>query len=492
MKRLLIISLTIVMCLNVTSCNDFLDEELPGDLAPETLLSDQGGVESVLYSAYLKYRFQYGFHAAVMENYEYPCDILFQTGGGMNINFQLMSNFNWSSTQSTANGSIWNTRYSSIRDVNIVIDNIDVLTDEVVKTILLAEARFIRAVNYYYLYDAFGPVPIRTSSSDDPNLTRPTDADFLSFLEQEFIGSAADLPNPGDEIEYGRATNGAALGYLIRLYMLTKQWQNAADAAQQVMNLGYYELFPSYRDLFKVENEPDKNSANREMIIVATNTTIHPFGNKISAPAQPPGFASTPEIPEFTASGIANWAAQFRLYDSFVDSFEPDDTRKSLIFSTYMNGAGNMVDLTTTPDNRRTLKFFDNGAVVASHGNDFPMLRYADILLMRAEALNELSGPIAEAVDLVNQVRTRAGLANLDAASFTQESLRDHILDERGWEFYYEGLRRTDLIRHGKFIEKAQARGVTNAADFHVLFPIPQAEIDANINMTQEDQNPGY
>ena len=123
MKKLLIISITIAMCLTNTSCNDFLVEELPGDLAPETLLSDQGGVESVLYSAYLKYRFQYGFHAAVMENYEYPCDILFQTGGGMNINFQLMSNFNWSSTQSTSNGSIWNTRYSSIRDVNIVIDN---------------------------------------------------------------------------------------------------------------------------------------------------------------------------------------------------------------------------------------------------------------------------------------------------------------------------------------------------------------------------------
>src|SRR5207249_165489 len=119
---------------------------------------------------------------------------------------------------------------------------------------------------------------------------------------------------------------------------------------------------------------------------------------------------------------------------------------------------------------------------------DVPVLRYADILLSRAEALNELNGPTQEALDLINLVRTRAGIANLTLANATSKDvLRDLILRERGWEFYSEGKRREDLLRHNKFISLAQARGLTNASNKHKLFPIPQAEIDANKACVQND-----
>jgi hypothetical protein len=148
------------------------------------------------------------------------------------------------------------------------------------------------------------------------------------------------------------------------------------------------------------------------------------------------------------------------------------------------------VNLLSTPDNVRSLKYWDNATVGNHSGNDVPVIRYADILLTRAEALNELNGPTQEALDLINLVRTRAGIGNLTLDVATSKNiLRDMILRERGWEFYSEGLRREDLLRHNKFISLAVARGVATASDKHKLFPIPQTEIDANPLC---EQNPGY
>jgi hypothetical protein len=131
----------------------------------------------------------------------------------------------------------------------------------------------------------------------------------------------------------------------------------------------------------------------------------------------------------------------------------------------------------------------DPNAQGSQHGNDFPFIRYAEILLSRAEALNELNGSNQESIDLVNLIRNRAGLGDVTLASFgTKENLRDHIMDERRWEFWYEGKRRTDLLRTGKYIQSARDRGAS-ADDKHKVFPIPQTEIDANKLLKQ---NPGF
>src|SRR5690606_1402850 len=108
-------------------------------------------------------------------------------------------------------------------------------------------------------------------------------------------------------------------------------------------------------------------------------------------------------------------------------------------------------------------------------------------LLSRAEALNELNGPNEESVDLLNEIRLRANVPLKVVGDFSsKESFRDFILDERGKEFFTEGLRREDLIRHGKFISSARSRGY-QARDHHVLFPIPQQQRDANITLEQND-----
>lgn len=463
-----------------------MKENPPGELAPENFLTTQEGIEALLFDAYRTYQFVYEYHGQISAITEYPCDILYQTGGGMNQDFILLSQFQWTASSGTINTTRWNLKYQSTRDANLIIDNIDNFeASETLKKQLLAEARYIRAVNYIYMYDAFGPVPLRKSSLDQPDLPRATEEEMKEFIETELEAVVADLPAPGAGV-YGRANKGMALAFLTRFHMTVKNWQKAADAAKRVMDLGYYGLFPDYRSLFNVENEPDKNPANREMIAVAVATNVDPYGNKVMACSMPPNFHHSDKLPEFKAEGLANWAAQFRLYDNFVNSFDQaNDKRFSLIIENYVNAAGATVNLKSQSNNRRTLKFFDNKANGASHGNDFPLIRYADVLLMRAEALNELNGPDSENIGLINLVRTRAGLPDLSDANFTKESLRDHILKERAWEFYYEGHRRSDLIRHGKFISFAKARGVAHAADHHNRFPIPQGEMDTNPNMVQ-------
>lgn len=194
------------------------------------------------------------------------------------------------------------------------------------------------------------------------------------------------------------------------------------------------------------------------------------------------------QILEFTfTNAMSNFATQYRLRTAFVNTMAANDSRNILIIKFYVNLSGVTVNLMATADNARSLKYWDNGTIGNNSGNDVPVLRYADILLSRAEALNELNGRSQQALDLINLVRVRSNVPALLPADFsTKESLRDHILKERGWEFISEAHRREDLIRHGKFISSAIARGVSTK-EYHVVFPIPQVEIDANKAVKQND-----
>jgi hypothetical protein len=341
-----------------------------------------------------------------------------------------------------------------------------------------AEARFLRAYAYEMLYKWFGPVPLRTSSDTPTELARATEEEMKTFIENELLAAIPDLPAPGAEEAFGRVNKGAALGILAKFYLNTKQWQKAADASQQIINFNYYQLFPKYENMFRVENE-----GNKEMILVIPCRNEEGFGNWFTAGSLPPNFKSTPQIPDYEwKAGMANFATQYRLRSGFVNSFDlVNDKRATLIVRSYVNNAGATVNLMNTPDNARSLKYWDNNTIGNHSGNDVPVLRYADILLTRAEALNELNGPTQEALDLINLVRQRAGIGVLTLADATSKDvLRGLILRERGWEFYTEGKRREDLLRHGVFISQAKNRGIVTAGEKHVLFPVPQAEIDAN------------
>lgn len=487
MKNILILSMAVGSLIVNSACEKTLDVTPPGEFAPGNVLTTERGIRSVLFSSYAGMQNPTPSRYLI-NNSEVTSDIGFNTGGAENLTLSQLINFTWDASLGTFQVDVWAPTYRAIRDANIVLENIEgVNTSDANKRIYAAEARFLRAWAYELLYKWFGPVPLRTSSDSEPALAKATEEEMKSFIEGELVAAIADLPVPGEEEAFARANKGAAWSLLAKHYLNTRQWQKAADACQSVMSFNYYQLFPRYENMFRVENE-----GNREMILVQPCRNEVNFGNWYSAGSLPAGFRSTSQIPEFLwTPSMANFATQYRMRNWLVLSMDTtNDSRATLLLRHYFNTAGNQINLLNTPDNVRSLKYWDNETVGNHSGNDVPVIRYADILLSRAEALNEISGPGQEALDLINEVRIRAGIDPLVLGDITgKEDLRDKILLERAWEFYSEGLRREDLIRQNKFISSAIARGVTTASEKHLRFPIPQAEIDANPAVIQ---NTGY
>jgi starch-binding outer membrane protein, SusD/RagB family len=480
----------LILAACLMSCSKMLDVNPHSEFTPENVLSSEAGIKSLLFSAYAQQQTQQNSRFVINDS-EMCTDIAFNSGGAENGQLIHIINFTWDPTLGTFEGDMWAPNYRCIRDANGVIENIDrVNTSEVTKKMFLAEARVLRAQAYIILYNFFGPVPLRNSTEQLGDLARASDEEMKNFIESELIAAIPNLPDPGKEESFGRFNKGNATGILAKFYLNTKQWQKAADACKAVIDFNYYSTNQyAFKDLFRVENE---GMSNREMLLVLPCRNEVDFGNWFMAGALPPGFKSTTQLPEYIYQpSMSNFATQYRLRTAFVKSMEENDQRRSLICTSYVNNNNVTVDI-LNGDNARSFKYWDNATIGNNSGNDVPVLRYADILLSRAEALNELSGPTEECFSLINQIRTRAGLNGLTLVTAgTQELFREAIFKERGWEFITEGKRREDLIRQGAFLSSAIARGVPTglATSDKVLFPIPQSEIQANKLCVQ---NNGY
>ena len=488
MNRLLLIIAAFVIFL--PACTDFLDEQVFTEYAPDEFLSSKAGIDAVLSATYRQSRPNY--RETWFSFAGWPTDLQLERGGGYAAPAATFANFQWTPSNGFFRNN-WRQIYAGIRNANSLLDNIDNVTsisaDQIAS--LKAEAIFLRAFNYAVLYDFFGPLPLVKSASElDLEITRASDDETRSFIESEFRAAADNLPLEAELS--GKATKGAALALLSRFYLNTKQWQKCADVCQEVISLGKYELVTPVETLFNVDYE-----GNSELIFVFESNTTQ-LGWNYTPHAYPVGYQT----------GQVNYGAQFQLWRTFVNSFHPDDRRAldydpdngkfGWILKKYVNKGGEVVDLLNDeiiPGIEklypRSFKFTpDPNALAQNHGNDIPIIRYAEVLMSRAEALNELNGPNQESIDLLNMLRDRAGVPQYTLGEFaSKEALRDQILIERGWEFFTEGLRRQDLIRHGKFISSAQERGKSLAQPHHVLYPLPQQELDANPALTQ---NPGY
>ena len=480
----------LALATGLVSCEKLLEVTPNSEFSPGNVLTTEAGIKSLLFSAYAQQQTQQNSRFVINDS-EMCTDMAFNSGGAENGQLLPIIDFTWNTDVLTFQGDMWAPNYRTIRDANGVIENIDnVKISDASKKLFKAEARVLRAHAYATLYNFFGPVPLRISTSQSGDLARATDEEMKSFIEAEITQSVADLPNPGQEEAHGRFNKGNATGILAKFYLNTKQWQKAADAAKTVIDFNYYSTTQhQFKDLFRVENE---GISNKEMMLVLPCKNEVDFGNWFMAGALPPGFKSTPQLPEFVYQPtMSNFATQYRLRTAFVNTIAASDKRRSLICTSYVNN-GNVTVNILNGDNARSFKYWDNTTIGNNSGNDVPLLRYADILLTRAEALNEVSGPLAECFTLINQVRTRAGLPNLTLLETpTKETFRDAIFQERGWEFISEGKRREDLIRQGTFISSATARGISPgvATADKVLFPIPLSEIQANKLCVQ---NKGY
>jgi hypothetical protein len=457
------------------SCGEELLQEDPKGQLSSANIASESTLQAVLYAAYE--HSQNDPFNGWLGHYAWCTDEMWEYGGHLEGKAQPFLSFSWNPLTPRV-GWPWNGYYTGIRDANSVLDYVDELDNENLKNMWKAEARFLRAWCYTDLYSLYGPVPlVKTNDRDEFEIPRASDDEMRSFIEAELRAAAENLPESQDE--FGRATKGSALAVLCKFLLNTRQWEKSAQVAQEIIDMGIYELYPDYAELFMPSSEP-----NRGEFLWLFNKSITASSNASMGCAYPPGYPTNQMI----------WACNYGVYADFYESFYPDDKRKELIIPKYYNtnleDTVNLLEQTEEFGGPRVFKYRDPNGVGVSHGNDIPSVRYADILLSRAEALNRMNGPNQESIDLINEVRDRAGITNLELSQFaSKQALNDTILQERKWEFYFEMKRREDLLRHDKFISSAQARGIGGAEERDVLFPLPQDAMDANPEL---EQNEGY
>lgn len=399
-------------------------------------------------------------------------------------------NLNWIIGEKMAYG-FYEMILPAVTKATYVIERIkECPVDETIKSKYIAELRCLRAYYAADLYMLYGPLPIIVTKnealypSSDYKPERPTKETIINFIETELKECAAELPVV--QPEWGRCTRGAALSKLLKVYLYERKWDKASEITSEIMTLGY-ELQNDYSSIFSVNNE-----RNKEIIFAIPCEPRDQFGLLWFSNALTPDFKSKVGV---NYSAWNGW----RIPWSFYDSFENGDKRKALIYETYENKSGQLVNLRTIGDiGGLAMKYGEDPNNPGQWGgNDYIQFRYADILLCRAEALNETSAvPTQEIIDLLNQVRKRA-FDNYDTSIHklflnqfpTKELMRERILKERSWELWCEGVRREDLLRHGEYLNVARQMGASFVSDKNLLYPLPTWSIIENPNLVN---NPGY
>jgi len=374
---------------------------------------------------------------------------------------------------------------------NVVLQEVSGMEiDENIKNRVLGEAYFLRGLYHFILVRYFGDIPLILEPQAPGDNLRPSRTDRDIVYEQiiEDLTMAMDLlpaKSTYSSSDLGRAAKGAATGLLAKVYLTLGDWDQVVTLTDEVTSLGYT-LNPNYGDNFDVLNKNSQESLFEIQYISDAGEDFWSNENQASWLSTFTG----PRNSDMVAGGWGwNQATQ-----EFIDAYEEDDLRKDVtIFyegCPQFDGQDYDPAYSTTGYNLR--KFLVTKSESATYDNsplNFPVLRYADVLLMKAEALNNLDRT-SEAEAPLNAVRARAGLPAVTGLSQTE--FRDKVLHERRMELAFEGQRWFDMIRidGGQWgLDFLHSIGKLNASEKHLLFPIPLKEIESNPNLSQ---NPGY
>jgi hypothetical protein len=404
------------------------------------------------------------------------------------------------STVNQGNGEIanvWNLYYSALYNTNFTLEKLAASgLDATVKSPIEGQLKFLRAYFYFNLVQYFGDVVLVTSTLQNPNqafdLVRSPQADVWAQVEKDLKEAVTLLPATYPAAQLGRITKGAALGLLGKTQLTLKKYADAVTTLKQVTG---YSLNPVYADNFN----PAKKNGPESIFEVQ-----YQGGNDLGEWSS---FAYTfaPRLSGAAVTGFANTTPGGRNVptNDMIAAYETGDLRKDASLKTSYTLNGTVVPIPYV------IKFTHAHTITGRTDDNWPVLRYADVLLMMAEAINEQSGPTAEAFGYLNQVRTRAGLkevTGLDKAAF-----KAAVLKERRVELAFENHRWFDLKRTMTPAELAafmNAYGAKEKAkptvdrggiafnaqdyvfsDFEYFFPIPAPQILINSKLTQ---NPGY
>ncbi|TWR23901.1 RagB/SusD family nutrient uptake outer membrane protein [Mucilaginibacter achroorhodeus] len=383
-------------------------------------------------------------------------------------------------------GGFWTGQYQTINFANQILTNVPGITmDENLKNRYLAEAKFIRAYAYFRLVRAFGDVPLRITLPKDAseyNLPRTPKDQVWAQIEKDLTEAAAVLPQSYAAVDIGHATKGAALTLHAKAALYQKKWADVVTYTTQVMGMGY-SLFPNYEQMFRTTH---KN--NQESIFEVQNLLI---------PNNPAASNSQySQVQGVRGSVGGGWGFNVPSAD-LASSYEAGDPRRdaTIIFRGETTPEGDVIPAQGDNPmyNQKSyvpFSLYVSGFNEGAQQNKI-VLRYADVLLMNAEANNELGNPSAALVQL-EQVRARARAGNNailpPVTTLDQTALRAAIYKERRSEFAMEFERYFDVIRQGRGAQVFGVRGWT--AGKNEVWPIPQTEID--ISGGTLTQNPGY
>lgn len=439
----------------------------------------------------------------------------------------------------------WKSCYEGIKTCHTFLENVDLVPDmdETLKERMKAEARFIRAFLFFRLTTQYGDVPLfeqNLSLEEANSVARTPKSEVLNFVRNELNEIATILPDKGeyDTSDNGKITSGAAMTLLARTYLYENDWTNVASICEDIMEgtYGQYELFSSYSGLFLPENE-----YNDEVILdlgyVYPERTWSEFYDAIpiSVGGRINAFAPTQELVDAylmkNGKSIDDADSGYNEDDPYENrdprfeativyheyQWEKGDGTTSTIYikpgSSEDAGASNLDEYAGPGQNSTGTgyylrKYFDPTAPIGiDAGLNLILMRYADVLLMYAEAKNEL-GQMDESIwnETIRAIRARAGFTDTDALSYPDGDLREIIRNERRIELAIEGLRLFDIRRWGTIetVMNGNPHGAKFAAgntqyiqlderrfdsERDYLFAVPQSQRDINDNLTQ---NPGY
>lgn len=412
-----------------------------------------------------------------------------QTGdnGDFGFHYKAISDYRWVPDNPFIMAR-WYDSYRGIFRANILLEKLpEIDMDNALKQQYAAEAKFLRGLFYFTLIISYGDVPLITevlTRDEYGELSRTDQALVYAQVEQDLLEAVDGLPASFDGSgDVGRATRGSALGLLSRVYLYQSKWQETVDASEEVIALNQYNLVDDYGSMFDGTNE------NSEETLF-----------EMQSVARAPSFWSgqSENIYSVMWSPMIGWANWFTPSVDLIESYEENDRRRkaSLLLvgandSIDMNGDG-VLDPFPAPEIGSNTVFFTDSNVrkflpagkplndVNNFDINFPIIRYAEVLLNYAEALNEL-GQSSQALGPLNQVRARAELPPINVTD--QSELREMIYHERRVELVFEGHRFFDLKRQGRAEEVLGPLGWQSGV--HAYFPLPQEELDLNPNLTQ-------
>ena len=487
--RIKYVSLALSGLVLATACSNFLDPKPDDVLAPENFYKTSSDAIAAVNAVYEQSKW------GKWLGYWYMTDVATDdiiASPNFGSDGHRMSNYTTDPSEWVF-GDAWGNRYTTINRANAVLDRVPAIQmDGTLRSRLLGEARFLRAMAYFDIVRFFGDVPLiehEVTSLKNLDVSRTPAAQVYALIVSDLQAASTALPPSYSGADVGRATSGAALSLLAKVYLQQKDYTKTAQTAAQVIATNRYSLNTRWKDNFTISKE----LVNPESIFELNyDGTLDPGAGSVmtlfSLPASYPGG---------DAYGL------MQVTPSLVNQFAATDTRGNhgtFMISPYTD-ADNRVVTWGVPAGAAFDKYLDEtnaqnmtSRAWAQQPNNWVVLRYADVLLMYAEAVNEggaASGMTKEAA--LNAVRARAGIPTVGTLS--QAVFRDTLRLERRREFVFEGQRWFDLQRYGTLDAAIRAKTAEVAALFpgettphgvpSNLFPIPRSELDINTKLTQ-------